>query len=417
MSIYQDKHIKNFYRFLLSFTFILFLSGIVVYLNTANAAKTMLLSHDKAIVTSLIEQDIPEDIIAMAITNTNTGDVGTDFLSKIGITEDSEARFMPFFPQFQKTAVLPVVINILLLSGLLLVGTSFFLWKREQLYKEAANIIELYIDGDYSCHLPQLSEGTIYQIFASVEQLATMLKSKNETDHKAKEFLKNTISDISHQLKTPLAALFMYQEIIENEPDHPDTIKEFSAKTGLALKRMDNLIQSMLKITRLDVGNITFERKSCNLSALIQHSLEELKMRAEIEKKKISLDGSSLETLVCDWEWTSEAIGNLIKNALDHTDSGGEIHISWECTPAMVRITISDNGHGIATEDIYHIFKRFYRSRKSLDRQGIGLGLPLAKSIIEGQGGMISVQSYPHEGTTFTISFPPILQKCKLKFT
>ena len=108
---------------------------------------------------------------------------------------------------------------------------------------------------------------------------------------------------------------------------------------------------------------------------------------------------------ICDMEWTGEAIGNIVKNALDHTQAGGIVRITWERTPAMFRIFISDNGNGIVPEDIYHIFKRFYRSKHSLDTQGIGLGLPLAKSIIEGQNGVISVQSEVGKGTLFTLSF------------
>lgn len=113
----------------------------------------------------------------------------------------------------------------------------------------------------------------------------------------------------------------------------------------------------------------------------------------------------ALQTIICDMDWTSEAIGNLVKNALDHTEPGRTIHITWEKSPTMLRIFVSDNGNGIAPEDIHHIFKRFYRSKHSLDTPGIGLGLPLAKSIIEGQGGLISVQSDLNKGTTFTISF------------
>lgn len=127
--------------------------------------------------------------------------------------------------------------------------------------------------------------------------------------------------------------------------------------------------------------------------------------RANNEKKEIIIDGNSEQMLYCDIEWTSEAIGNIIKNALDHTDTGGKITISWKRTPAMVRILITDNGQGIAPEDIHHIFKRFYRSKKSSDSQGIGLGLPLAKAIIEGQGGILSVHSESLQGTTFTLSF------------
>ena len=217
--------------------------------------------------------------------------------------------------------------------------------------------------------------------------------------------MKATISDISHQLKTPLSALMMYQEIIESEPDNPDTVKEFSVRTGTALKRMEQLIQSMLKITRLDAGSIIFEKDNYSISNVIRNAISELTTRAVNENKEIIINGITEQMLFCDMEWTSEAIGNIVKNALDHTDSGGKIHISWEQTPVMFRIRISDNGHGIAPEDIHHIFKRFYRSRNACHTSGVGLGLPLTKAIIEGQGGFLSVQSECPQGTTFTLSF------------
>ena len=127
--------------------------------------------------------------------------------------------------------------------------------------------------------------------------------------------------------------------------------------------------------------------------------------RANNEKKEIVIDGDLEQMLYCDIEWTSEAIGNIVKNALDHTDAGGKITISWERTLAMIRIYITDNGHGIDQGDIHHIFKRFYRSKNTSDSQGIGLGLPLAKVIVEEQGGILSVQSERLQGTTFTLSF------------
>ena len=123
-----------------------------------------------------------------------------------------------------------------------------------------------------------------------------------------------------------------------------------------------------------------------------------------LRKRKLPLQTMLLK-LICDMEWTGEAIGNIVKNALDHTQVGGIVRITWNRTPAMFQIFISDNGSGIAPEDIHHIFKRFYRSKHSIDTQGIGLGLPLAKSIIEGQGGVISVQSESGKGTLFTLSF------------
>ena len=114
----------------------------------------------------------------------------------------------------------------------------------------------------------------------------------------------------------------------------------------------------MLKITRLDMGSILFEKEYYSISNVVGNAISELTTRAVSENKEIIIDGLE-QKFFCDMEWTSEAIGNIVKNALDHTGSGGKIHISWERTPAMFRILISDNGHGIAPEDIHHIFKRF----------------------------------------------------------
>lgn len=368
-------------------------------------AKNLFLEHNRAVASSLLEQGVSEDIIAKAITNTSHVEQGIGFLNKIGITEYTANKYFPLITDFQKEIGSFMLTALALLAGLLFIGTFLFFRSRDRLYKQATQIIFRFIQGDFSCHLAQVNEGSIYQFFAAVDQLATILQAKNDTQEQTKEFLKNTISDISHQLKTPLTALMMYHEIISDEPENADTVKNYSNKMGLALNRMDLLIQSMLKITRLDAGSIHFEKEKCYVGDLISRSIRELTTRAEHEKKEISVSGSAWEMISCDIGWTSEAIGNIVKNALDHTQSGEEICISWERSPAMLRICISDNGTGIAPEDIHHIFKRFYRSQKSLDRQGIGLGLSLAKSIMEGQGVVISVQSCLNRGTTFTLSF------------
>lgn len=371
MSLYRDKQIRGFCFFLAFFALLLLGTGINFGISQINNAKTLYLTHDEAVASSLLEQGVSRDVIAVALNNTEISDDGRMLLAAAGIGEQTKNDTLSFIHQFQQSTSYALIAIAAFLLFVFAVGTFVFFWQRKRLYLQADKVLTNYINGDYSCHLPQNNEGAIFQIFSSVEQLATMLQSKSETEHKAKEFLKDTISDISHQLKTPLAALAMYQEIIENEPENVDIVKQFSTKMGTSLKRMEQLILSMLKITRLDTGNIVFEKSSCHVAELIAHSINELITRAENENKEIFIDGNPEQLLVCDMEWTGEAIGNIVKNALDHTQSGGEVHITWERTPAMLRIFIADNGGGIAPEDIHHIFKRFYRSKHSLDTQGL----------------------------------------------
>lgn len=292
-----------------------------------------------------------------------------------------------------------------MLAVVLLFVTMWFLNKREWLYQKATTIITQFAEGNFQNHLPRSETGALYKLFTSIDQLATALQGKNDAEHKAKEFLKDTISDISHQLKTPIAALNMYTEIILEEPDNINAVQDFSQKSLQSLARMEQLIQSLLKIVRLDAGGIIFEKKQYFVSELVARATNNLLTRANIEKKQIIIKGNTSELLFCDLEWTGEAVGNLIKNALDYTAPGGSVYIEWERSSMMMRLSVSDDGCGISQEDIHHIFKRFYRSKQSSVKQGVGLGLPLAKAIIEGQGGLLSVQSGYREGTTFTISF------------
>lgn len=403
--IFRDKQIRYFFLFLIFFIVLLFLCGGILNALQAKAIQNLLLSHNNAVTTSLLEQGVSEGVIAQAITNTTMSEEGSHLLTSIGVTETTRIALLPFIDSLQKTTGYFMMLMGVLLSVILFGGAVYFFRKRDCLYQQGLQAVSRFAEGDFSCQMPQLEEGTIYRVFTSVAQLSTILQSKSETEHNAKIFLKNTIADISHQLKTPLTALSMYHEIISDEPENVDTVKEYSEKMRLALERMEQLIQSMLKITRLDVGNIVFERHPYGIFEMVDEAIGELTTRAEKEGKVILLDGSKEDALLCDKQWTREAIGNIVKNALDHTPWGGKIYISWECTPFVNRIFIRDNGTGIASQDLPHIFKRFYRSKKSLDTQGIGLGLSLAKFIIEEQGGVLSVQSTLGEGTVFILSF------------
>lgn len=311
----QDKQIRKYLLFLLSCALLLIHMALLFSMWLTRAAGDLLLTHDRAVISSLLAQGIPEHTIAEALTSADTDHVqaAADLLARLGISRTKDASFWPPLHHYGNAALFSALSAVLLLCLLILAGTLVFLHKRASLYEQALKIVDGYQNGDYSRRLPQTEEGSLYHLFASVDRLATMQQAQRENERRSAIFLRNTISDISHQLKTPLAALSMYQEIMENEPDKPDVIRKFTAKTGTALRRMEELIQSMLKITRLDTGSIVFEKKLCPLTELVSHALSELTTRAEQEQKEILLNGSPDDTLLCDPAWTMEAIGNLVK--------------------------------------------------------------------------------------------------------
>lgn len=248
-------------------------------------------------------------------------------------------------------------------------------------------------------------EGELNKLFHKINSLASTLNAHAENELKSKEFLKNTISDISHQLKTPLTALNIYNGILQDESENFPAIQEFAQLSEQELDRIEKLVQNLLKITKLDAGTIVIDKKMENISEIMESVKRHFSFRAEKEGKKITLSGIRNLDLLCDRNWLTEAIDNIVKNALDHTEKGDCISIKWECFASVVQIIIKDNGSGIHPEDLYHIFKRFYRSRYSKDTQGIGLGLPLAKAIVEAHNGTIEVNSELGRGTSFIINF------------
>lgn len=405
MSILLERNTRHYYIFLLGLmgAFVLW----TCFLSWFHGKETqdILFAREQTMVSSLMEQGVSPAALANAIKNSQSTGEGMALMQKIGHTDAAPVRFFPAIDRsvrlFAGIAVGMVMILMVFLAGV----TMRFLWKREKLYCEAEDIIARFSEGDFKKHLPQNENGSIYQLFAAVEELAVALRAQNEKEQQMKTFLKDTISDISHQLKTPLAALHMYTEIIAEEPDHRETVERFSGKTMQSLERMEQLVQTLLKVSRIDAGSIVFRKEKQSVSGLVADAIEDLSVRARMEGKQLLLKGDLQEEVVCDREWTREAIANLVKNALDHTDAGGMITVSWECSPAMFRLAVTDDGCGIDEEDMHHIFKRFYRSKRDGDRQGIGLGLSLAKSIVEGQDGILSVNSTPGEGAVFTIIF------------
>ncbi len=313
------------------------------------------------------------------------------------------AVLLHFYPQ---NALYLLLVSSVCVAVTVLALCYQHLRTQDQMLEDAAlQITEYLLDrrkGGIECN----EEGAIYHLLHEVNSLVTIADAHADSERQAKEFLRDTISDISHQLKTPIAALNIYNGILQQEAADTATVQEFTKRSEQELDRIGSLVQNLLKMARLDAGAITLERSEENVSDLIEQIKRQYLFRAEQEGKQIELDGDEQTVLVCDRVWLAEAIGNLVKNSLDHTSQGDHILLKWRQSPCLTQIMVEDTGAGVHPEDLYHIFKRFYRSRFSKDTQGIGLGLPLAKSIIEAHQGSIEVRSYLGRGTVFTVNFP-----------
>lgn len=381
--------------------------GLFSLLVSREEVQRLVFEREQSMVSSLMEQGVPRASIVRALSGADAGSAGNsaELLRQLGHTQAVSFRL---FPGIDRSVRLfgGAAVVIVLVPGIFLLGAAvWFLWKRERLYRQAEGVIARFSEGNFEEHLPQNEDGSIYQLFSAVEELAAALRAQGEKEQNGKVFLRDMVSDISHQLKTPLAALRMYTEIIAQEPDCRETVVRFSQKAVHSIDRIEKLVQTLLTVSRIDAGSIVFQREWQNVAGLVESAAADLSVRAQTEGKRLVMEGDPSQMVFCDREWTGEAVTNLIKNALDHTDAGGTVTVSWACSPAMFRLSVADDGCGIAKEDIHHIFKRFYRSKRDGGRQGIGLGLPLAKSIVEGQGGILSVSSAPGEGAVFTISF------------
>ena len=298
-----------------------------------------------------------------------------------------------------------LVLSLLTAGGILASCIRYFL-QQERTLEEAQAQINALLSGDCTARISCDEDGELFKLFHSVNTMAAVMAAHANKETQAKEFLKNTIADISHQLKTPLAALNIYNGLLQGEAADLPNIREFADLSEQELDRIETLVQNLLKITRLDAGTLVTQKALENVGDMMGEIEQHFSYRARQEQKTLQFSGPETTMLFCDREWFMEAVSNLVKNALDHTKSGDTVSISWRELPSQVRITVTDTGSGIHPEDIYHIFKRFYRSRFSKDTQGVGLGLPLAKAIIEAHDGMIQVDSALGRGSIFTVNLP-----------
>lgn len=263
---------------------------------------------------------------------------------------------------------------------------------------------EAVVEGNYKPMDGDKEEGDIGFLTNQFNLMTERLSENLQTLNNEKIFLKKLITDISHQLKTPLASLVMFNDIMKNDTTLSDQDRAtFVAESKNQLDRMEWLIKSMLKMAKLESGVVEFEMQEAYLADTVKSSIMGLKNIAEEKNIVINFLGDNSIRVKHDISWTTEAISNIIKNCIEHSGAGSEINISLDENKVFTQIVIQDKGPGIPKPELPKIFDRFYKGSRSGSPTNIGIGLYITKTIIEGQGGSIYVYSEEGKGTKFTV--------------
>lgn len=294
--------------------------------------------------------------------------------------------------------------TIYFVGGFLLVSLPYilYLWQQRRHLHALSQDLTRALNEDFTIHLDDYQEGTISNLKNELHKMIQMLKDYSDALKQDKIELERTLSDISHQIKTPLTSMYVINEILADEKLDVKKKKDLLLKNRKQLERMEWLVSSLLKISRLDSGVVTLTKKEQPVSELIQKAIAPLLIPMEIKGQELVLELDDI-VLLCDPHWTVEALINIIKNAHEHTPEGGVITITAKENPIYTCITIADNGSGISKKDMPYIFERFYKGNEHSD--SIGIGLNMAKMIVGKQNGDITVQSRKNKGTTFLIKF------------
>lgn len=299
-------------------------------------------------------------------------------------------------------SLLVALVSCGLCYGVSLFGFYRFFQKINKVNKVANQVIAHKNDTSFEIMFSSYEEGDIGILMDNFSEMVRILKESIEAQKKEKEFLKNLINDISHQLKTPLSSLVVFNDILMKDETDADIRKNMLLESEKQLNRIQWLIISMLKLARIEAGAIQFQKKEQFLYPTIAESVASLNDKIKQKGHTISVECDENIVLSHDKEWLQEALMNLIKNAIEYTKEQGIIQIQVQQNPLATVISVMDHGPGIKESEIGKIFTRFYRIPNEVNPNSVGLGLAITKSIIEGQGGRIRVESDNREGSSYT---------------
>lgn len=400
--MFKNKEVKTLVLSQITVFLISLMITFIFSLIMFNFYKSEIIKNNSHIIGNILEEypELEENIIDSLITNNGNNRLGLEVLKKYGLDNIENLDYLDYNENIKKrTITYNFLFNIIIF---ILLETIYLIFTKKQ-YKKI-NEIDIYmnniLNNDYSLDIREYIEGDISNLKNDIYKMTVKLKEQTDNSKKDKLYLEETLSDISHQIKTPLTSMYVINDILMDDNINDKSKKEFLIKNKIQLQRIEWLVTSLLKMSRLDSGSIILKKEEVNLKKLIEASIEPLKIPIELKNINLNIECDSNIKVEVDFNWTIEALVNIIKNAYEHTESGN-IDIKCSTNPIYTEIKIIDTGEGISKEDIPHIFERFYKGKTNKD--SIGIGLNMAKKIIDMQGYDIVVTSKENIGTTFII--------------
>ncbi|EGT2202559.1 sensor histidine kinase [Clostridioides difficile] len=403
-----NPEVKKFLSKYVTLMFVVIIISIGFSVINVSLTKDMIVRNNQAIIGTLsskypnLESEIV-DIITQGKSMENT-DYGKKILSKYNYDKSIRINSEPII---SKLVLETIKINIILVCIIFILILVLVVRYFKSIYNDLSDMTKYVYyssEGKPFDMKNKNQEGQIGLLKTELLKMTTILNEKVELLKREKIFLNNTISDISHQLKTPMTSLIMLNDLLYN--DVPYEVKiDFLNKIKNQLNRMDWLIKSMLKLSKVEAKVINFKKDKVKFSELIHRAMQSMKIPMEIKNQKLTIEGSDNISYIGDIDWSVEALVNIIKNCVEHTPEFGNITITYKENPLFSELIIKDDGEGIHKKDIPHVFKRFYRGRSSSKEDSVGIGLAMSKSIIESQNGDIYVNSEKGKGTEFHIIF------------
>ena len=327
-----------------------------------------------------------------------------EILREYGIELDKDSVILENNTDFQKFIIIDVstlIVFILILS--------IIVFKYNHSESKKINEITKYIEeinrGNYKLNIEENTEDELSILKNELYKITIMLKEVAENSQKDKTTLKDSLSDISHQIKTPITSiLIMLDNILSDENMPEDIKKDFIKDIKREIVNIKFLVESILKLSKIDSNSIKFIKKEVFIKDIINEAVKNVSMLSELKNIEIIVSGDDSIKTICDLKWQVEAITNILKNCIEHSYENRKIYINYNQNNMYTELKIEDNGTGIDAKDLPHIFERFYKGKNS-SSDSVGIGLALSKSIIESNNGYIQVDSKLNKGTTFIIKY------------